>query len=537
MSADTRATRPTRAIPRWLVIFWVVAVLLLVVLRFVNVLGDRGTSNLLSIGLINTTLLVSLLWFVLGSGRSARLRFGILGAVVVAVLAGLSLFRFEGVSGGLIPDFEYRFANNAWDALEAPRGTSRGADLETTTPFDFPGFLGPDRNQVVRGVTLATDLEATPPVELWRKPIGKGLSGFAVVNGYAATMEQRGDVAAVTLYDVDTGELIWLYEISDGDPFEDVIAGSGPRSTPAIDDGVVYAQGVRGELVAIDGSSGTALWTRDLMKDMGVSMAVEKDQLPYGRPGSPLVVGDAVIVPVGGVEEERLVSVAAFDKKSGEPIWESGSRQISMASPSLGILGGVEQVLMVNENWVSGHDLATGELLWELPFVGSSSSNASVSQAVPVPPDQLFLSRGYGHGAALYRLAVDSNGEFSPELLWQSARSLRTKFTNVVIKDGYVYGLSEGVLECVELETGERAWKHGRYGHGQILLVGEVLVVLTEDGEIVYVEATPERRDNQLARFQAVDGQTWNTFAIAGDRVLVRNSKEIAVFRVPVKAS
>ena len=245
------------------------------------------------------------------------------------------------------------------------------------------------------------------------------------------------------------------------------------------------------------------------------------------------MVGDLVVVGAGG-SAARRVTVAAFDRLTGELRWEGGQRQVSMASPALATLAGQEQVLLVNENWASGHAVGDGRVLWEVEWPGMSNADASVSQAVPVPPDRVFLSKGYGGGAALHRLEPRGDGTFGTTELWHESRSLRTKLTNVAIRDGYVYGLSEGILECVSLETGERAWKGGRYGHGQILMVDDLLLVLTEDGDLVLVEATPERSNSVLGRIEALRGHTWNNFALSGDIALVRNGQQAAAWRLPL---
>ena len=246
-----------------------------------------------------------------------------------------------------------------------------------------------------------------------------------------------------------------------------------------------------------------------------------------------MIVGDALIVGVGGSADNR-VSVIAYQKAHGEVLWESGKYNISMASPGHGILAGIGQVLMVNEGFVTGHEVATGHQLWEFPWPGTTAGNASTSQAQPVAPDKVFVSKGYGTGAVLYRLVARADGTFSAEQMWHSSRVLRTKLTNVAIKDGFVYGLSEGILECVDLATGERAWKAGRYNHGQILLVGDVLLVLSEEGELFMVEASPESTNNVLGQIQAIDGHTWNNFALYGDIVVVRNAQEAAAYRLPL---
>jgi outer membrane protein assembly factor BamB len=345
-------------------------------------------------------------------------------------------------------------------------------------------------------------------------------------------MEQRGEHEMVTCYRVETGELVWTWSIDNR--FEDVVAGIGPRSTPTIDGGLVYALTNSGLLVALDGRSGSRIWEQDLRVQYSGTPAEDRAALPYGRSSSPLILGSLVITPAGGIEGRGFTSLVAFDKKTGEKIWEGGNHQISMSSPATATLAGVEQLLIVNENWVSGHDAESGVQLWQYPWPGSTSSDANVSQAVPIPPNRVWLSKGYGIGAALLELTAEPGGQLTVSELWSSSRVLRTKFSQVTIFDGYAYGLSEGVLECVEVETGERAWKHGRYHHGQILRAHDLLLVMSEEGEMSLVEASPERRDNVLGSFQALEGKTWNNFALYGPYLLVRNAQEAAVFRLPL---
>lgn len=525
--------RGTGVAPRWLWGFWIVVAVAVGLVRYGIDMGDRGLVNVSTMVLLVLALLVSLTWFTLRSGHSARTRYGVTIGFVVLLAAGAALFRIDGVRAEMIPIVSFRFTSlpASPGELAAPVGA---IDLVTTTPADFPGFLGPHRDLRVQGVRLATDWDTRAPELLWSHAIGAGWSGFAVVNGYAATLEERGGRELVTLYDIDSGDMVWMHQVDKG--FSHPLGGRGPRSTPTIDSGLVFAMGVHGKLMALDGASGDLLWQHDLLVDYGISPQEEVKDVGYGRSTSPLVVGDLVIVGVGG-SRRRRVSLAAYDKHTGELQWEGGEHNISMASPALGTLGGSEQVLLVNEGWVSGHEIQTGGVLWEFEWPGMTAGDASVSQAVAIPPDRVFVSKGYGLGAALYELEPRGDGTFEARELWHQARTLRTKLTNVAIRDGYVYGLSEGILECVELDTGRRAWKAGRYHHGQILLVGELLLVLTEDGEIVLVEATPERKNSVLGRFQAIDGHTWNNIALYGDILLVRNGQQAAAYRLPLHVS
>ena len=247
-----------------------------------------------------------------------------------------------------------------------------------------------------------------------------------------------------------------------------------------------------------------------------------------GRAGSPLVVDDLVVVPAGG-KSGTAKSLVAFRAENGEQVWEAGNDQISYASPTLATLGGKRQIVIVNEKTVSGHEPETGQQLWSTEWYGDSSTDASSSQAVALPGDLLLLSKGYGGGSKL--LAIDGP-DFKPTERWVNNRVLLTKFTNVTVIDGYVYGLSDGILECVNLETGERQWKKGRYRQGQVLGVGQRILVLAEDGKVALVEANPEQF-TELTSFQAIDGLTWNNPCLYGKLLLVRNGEEAACYELP----
>jgi len=523
------ATERRRLIPRTLIALWVLVVGFLIALRFVLDTGDVGLANVATRALLLLTAIISLIWFLVRGPLPLRRRFGVLAVLLLGIAAFFGLFRYEGVRSEIIPIFSFRFGGEA--PAMATVATDARADLSATTAADFPQFLGSGRDLRVDGVALARDWETQAPELLWREGIGAGWSGLAVVNGYAATLEEREGTEMLTLYDISDGTLVWNLELGPG--FDHPMGGAGPRSTPTIFDGIVYAAGVTGAVVAVNGADGSVLWQRDLLQDYGISQDEETLDVSYGRSASPLIVGDAVVLPVGGSRRQR-VSLAAYDRMTGDRLWEGGAHNVSMSSPALGTLLGRQQILIVNENWVSGHDAQSGEQLWEFEWPGITSADSSVSQAVALPPDRVFVSKGYGTGAALYRLE-QTGDTIEPRQLWQKPASLRTKLTNVVIRDGYVYGLSEGILECVRLDTGEREWKAGRYHHGQILLVDDVLLVLTEDGELVMVEATPERRNSVLGRFQAIDGHTWNNFALYGDVLLARNGQEIAAWRLPLR--
>jgi outer membrane protein assembly factor BamB len=522
--------------PKWV---WAVVALLglaIVVLRVTDLLGDHAFANMATWILTFVAVLVLLGWWLLLSGLSRRARLAILAALAAANAGFCILFRLDHVSGELVPSFAYRFAPKVDAQMAPPAEPETGEhgpriDLSTATPDDFPQFLGPGRAATLEGVRLDLDAHWPPPL-VWRHAIGAGWSSFAVRNGHAVTMEQRDELEMVTCYNVQTGRLEWSHGTATR--HETTPGGVGPRCTPTIDRGKVFALGATGRLCCLDGATGRCLWEKDLLEEFGVTPEEELAAVAWGRAASPLVVGQRVIVPAGGMREGHPVSLAAFDARDGHLVWQGGQRQISYSSPALATLAGIEQVLIVNEDTASGHDPRTGRVLWEHEWPGCSYRDPNVSQAVPVPPDSVFLSKGYTQGAMLLRLIPQPDGAFETEVVWQNPKVMRTKFSNVTVLNGCVYGLSDGILECIDLANGQRIWKDGRYHHGQILRVGEVLVVMAEWGEIVLVEATPDRPSHVLGRFQALEGMSWNTMALAGRYLLVRNAAEAACYRVGI---
>lgn len=512
------------------------------------------------IGTIATSLLVTILlvvWLVFFSRLSRRTRLA--GAAVAIALFALmpALFRIRGVTGDLRPIVEPRFGSaaplpeppppapaaqptpavaaapsasvptTASAAAPGPSGTPPAAPLASAaasaggtgaSPLEFPQFLGPSRDGRLAGPRLARDWTARAPRRLWRQPLGQGWAGFAISGEIAVTQEQRGDEERVVAYELRSGRPLWSH--ADRARYETVIAGIGPRATPTIVGGRVYAMGATGILNALDLGSGARLWSRDVVKET-------EAQVPeWGRSCSPLVVDGRVVVIAGGTGGRRLV---AYDAQSGETAWAAGEGGASYSSPTLATLAGRPQLVVLNGASVSGHDPATGAVLWEHPF---PREQPNVALPLPLGPDRLLVSVGYGVGSKVYRVG-ETNGALRATLEWESPR-LKSKFANLLAHEGFVYGLDDGVLTCLDPVTGERRWKSGRHGHGQLLLVAGLLLVQTEEGELVLVDPSPDAY-LELTRFQALDGKTWNPPALAGSLLLVRNDREAAAYELPVE--
>jgi outer membrane protein assembly factor BamB len=495
---------------------------------------DQAVRNIITLILGFSALVTVVLWFVRESGHTARAKRAVTWGILAAVAIACAVLRIEGVSGDLVPQFAFRWSASRdrllpRAAVSRPEGPAEPAAPWVPTDRDFPRFLGPNGTASLEAA-IDPDWESRPPVERWRRPIGAGWSSFAVSGDHAVTLEQRGDEEVVSCVAVPTGEAEWAVPVAAR--HQTVLGGTGPRSTPTIRDGVVYTTGATGWLHAIEGATGTVRWRKNVLDELGIDVAAHAAAVAWGRAGSPLVTESLVIVPGGGPLEKAggAVSLVAYDRDTGDRAWTGGTEQISYVSPSLVSFRGSDVVLTVNEAHVAAYDPADGRELWSFPWPGHSNSDASCSQPCLLADGRIFVSKGYGIGAAVF--AADG-GEGPPDFrpAWAQPSLLKTKYTNVAIHDGHAYGLSDGILECVRLDDGRRMWKGGRYGQGQVLRVGELLIVQAESGEVVLVDCVP-RGHRVRARLAALTGQTWNNPALSGSRLLVRNAEEAACFEL-----
>jgi outer membrane protein assembly factor BamB len=389
---------------------------------------------------------------------------------------------------------------------------SMSTGLAQSAAIGWPGFRGLDRDGVYRGV-IRLSWEGLAP--MWKKPIGGGRASFAIAGGRAFTIEQRARNEVVAAYDVLTGKELWTNAWPER--FSQWMGGGeGPRATPAWADGFVFALGGRGELRCLDAASGRLVWRINILQDTGAK------NLRWGMAGSPLIAGDAVVVQPGGPSGR---SVAAYDRRTGKRLWTALGDKTAYASPMQVTLLGVPQFLVVSASRLVGLSLDRRDVLWEFPW--TTGHDASAAQPIVIGDQRVFYSSGYGTGAVVVEL-TKAGDRFAVRQVWRNIR-MKNRQSSSVLHDGFIYGLDEGILACLDAATGELKWKGGRYGHGQLLLAGDHLVVITEEGELVLVGATPEKL-RELARVPAIEGETWNVPAFADGILLVRNTKQMAAF-------
>lgn len=451
-----------------------------------------------------------LLWVLFLSRWPARARWAVFGGTVgVGIFCALTL-RISGVNGDLLPILEWR-----WSRREVVVPGQGQASLASNVTNRYPQFLGPNRDGILPGPALAKDWRAAPPVELWRHAVGSAWSGFAIEGGRAVTQEQRGSEELVVCYDTLTGAQLWTH--SDSSRYATTIAGEGPRATPTIDGGRVFAIGGAGVLNCLDLATGRKIWGKDTLAEHGAKVP------EWGVASSPLVTEHAVIVAVGGSKR----SLVAYARETGAVLWAGGNDDAHWSSPIRVTLAGVPQIVIFSDN-VTGHNESTGAVLWQYPW---RNPYPHVSVPLVLAGDRLLISQGYGTGSELIQVTHATN-RWRTARVWKSIR-MKSKFANLFHLDGHVYGLDDGALACISVETGELKWKGDRYGHGQMILVGGLLLMMAESGDIVLIEPNPKEQ-REVARHKVFTAKTWNPPALAGDILLLRNDREAAALRLPL---
>jgi outer membrane protein assembly factor BamB len=475
-------------------------------------------GNMLPVYAIPALSLALVVWAVATRRLSNGLRRASLVAAVVLACGVFTLLRTGGITGDADSDLHWRWTKTPEERLLARASDEPAAPATTpaaATGADWPGFRGPGRDGVVRGVRIATDWSQSPPRELWRRPVGPGWSSFAVSGERLYTQEQRGEEEVVACYNAATGQPVWTHR--DKARFYESNGGAGPRGTPTLGDGRVYTFGATGILNVLDDDDGSVVWSRNAAADT-------QTKVPgWGFASSPLVVGDLVVVAAAG-------TLAAYDRATGEPRWFGPKGGGGYSSPHLLTLGGVTQIVLLSGPGAVGVAPSDGKLLWQHPL----SSNTRIVQPALTADGDLLVSDG--EGSYMHRIAVAQGaGGWTVEERWMS-EGLKPYFSDFVVHKGHAYGFDGSTLACIDLKDGGHKWAGGSYGSGQLVLLPEqdVLLVVSEQGGLALVGASPDRFA-ELARFPAIEGKTWNHPVLAGDMLLVRNGEEMAAFRLSLQ--
>lgn len=466
--------------------------------------------------------LALVLWAVASRHLPQRERQVTMVATILLASGSWALARSDGITGDGAAQLAWRWTPTAEARLLA--GTTDVAARHRTLPgdtkkqrsFHWTGLRGPRRDGVIHDVRLETDWSQSPPIELWRRPVGPAVSSFAVSDTLLYTHEQRGDHEVVASYAVETGEPVWQHR--DDARFWDSHVGAGPRATPTIASGRLFTFGATGILNALAPSDGTLHWSRDAAADT-------QSPLPlWGFVSSPLVVDDLVII--------HTDALIAYDIEDGELRWIGPGSGGSYSSPQLVAIQGVPQIVMVGHGGVVSVAPTDGTLLWTHPWPG-----IGIVQPAVTPQGDILVSMVSEAAAPIGTRRVEVTrelAEWTTTERWTSTR-LKPSFSDFVVHDDHVFGFDGRILTSISVEDGIRAWKGGRYGHGQLVLLADqdLLLVLSEEGDLALVEAAPDAY-TEVARFAAIDGKTWSHPTLIGNILLVRNGQEMAAFELPL---
>lgn len=453
----------------------------------------------------------------------------LIALVLAFVAAGVSaLLKTDGVWGNFAFGLDWRWNNSPEDNFLAKRPplsnepTIEKVELPVSSfqNPEWPGFRGPNQDGIQHGASISPDWKSNPPVELWRIRIGPAWSSFAVAGKYLVTQEQREKSEAVVCYEAETGKQVWEHLIESR--FFEALGGLGPRATPTISNGSIYAMGAEGWLLKLNATNGEVVWKVDLRK------VADREPPMWGFSSSPLVDSGIVSIHAGGKGDKGIL---AFDAATGELRWSAPAGEQSYSSPQM--ITFQDQRIMVLLSNEGSHflDPATGNSLFNYAW---PHQGYRALQAQMVDANKLLIPTGMGTGTRLIELS-SIEGKLSAEEVWTS-RNMKPDFNDLVVHQGYVYGFDNAIFACVDLKDGKQKWKGGRYGKGQVLLLADsdLLIVVSEKGELVLLKASPDSME-ELAKIAAMDGKTWNHPVLVGDRLYVRNAEEAVCYQLPLR--
>ncbi|HLY17399.1 MAG TPA: PQQ-binding-like beta-propeller repeat protein [Bryobacteraceae bacterium] len=378
---------------------------------------------------------------------------------------------------------------------------------------DWPQWRGPNRDGISTETGLLDSWPKGGPPLVWKVPgLGEGYSSSAIAEGRLFIQGQHGDEEFVLAFDAATGRQVWRART--GIPFKES-RGYGPRGTPTVDGGRVYALAADGMLVCLEAATGKTLWGFNIVDHFHAHVP------HWGISESPLVDGDRVIVTPGGPG----AAVVALDKMSGKPLWQSQSDPAGYSSPIAFDAGGTRELAVLTADAAIGLDFGSGKLLWRYERVANGTANI----ATPIVHNgEVFFSSDYGTGCVLLKVAAGGNAS---EVYFN--RDMRNHYSTSVLIGDYLYGFSSSILTAMKFQTGEVAWRDRSVGKGSLIYADKHLYALGEDGVVGLVEATPAGY-HEVSRFEIPKGAfpTWSQPVIANGRLYLREQDNLFCYNI-----
>jgi outer membrane protein assembly factor BamB len=386
---------------------------------------------------------------------------------------------------------------------------------------DWPQFLGPRRNGVYDGPAIGSNWEKSEPKIIWKKKVGQGFAGPAVADGKLILFHRIDNDEILSCFNAETGAVLWeaKYPTTYRDDFG---FDEGPRATPCIQDGRVYSFGAEGMIQCVDFQDGKKVWAVNSKKDFRAGKGF------FGMACSPLVVGESVLLNIGG---ENGAGIVALDKNTGKLRWKATDHEASYSSPVSATFEERNYALFFTRNGLVALDPLTGKTVVDFPW--RSRMNASVNAATPLVIDNfIFLSASYGTGAILLEWK-----EGRVKKVWAGDDVLSNHYASAVYYDGYLYGFdgrqeSGPSLTCVQLKTGKAQWRQDGFGAGTVTRAGNELLILKEDGELLLAAASPKKFE--VSGRTQILGSTARAYpAIANQRIFARDKSQLVCVSLP----
>ncbi|MDY7092425.1 MAG: PQQ-binding-like beta-propeller repeat protein [Acidobacteriota bacterium] len=402
---------------------------------------------------------------------------------------------------------------------EVPAGTpAQPGPAADASPVEgsWPAYRGAAADGVVADVTLPAPWPEGGPPEIWSRPLGPGYSGLAIVDNRLFTLFNQGDSQWAGAFSAATGEELWRHRLDK--EYRDR-QGDGPRSTPTVVDGVVYALSASGQLDALKAEDGSVVWSKNLKEAFGARSP------SWGVSTQPMVDGDVLLVDVGGRDD---YSVVGLDRKTGGLKWSTGSDGAGYSQPVIFEAAGRRQAVFFTASQLLAVDPATGEQLWRRPWKTSYDVNAATP--IFLPPNRLLVSSGYDTGAALLEIVAGEGGSLETREVW-SSRRLKNQFSSSVVVGDRIYGFDNSILKAVDLNTGEDVWRQRGFQHGSLLATKNHLVVLGENCRLALVEINPDEY-REISSVDVLGDKCWTMPTLVDGRLFLRDGETLLSLRV-----